>query len=128
MIAPSGSRSRGSSTATPAGSTSSSRSAQGADNTELELRHVAHVPDELWDEYGPGAAGVGWDLALLGLHHHLADNPFDGEAWSTSEPGKTFVAAASRAWRDASITAGTAPESATQAAERTTAFYTGETG
>jgi hypothetical protein len=102
--------------------------AQSPDTTELELRHVAHIPDERWDEYGPGAAGVGWDLALLGLHHHLADAPLDGEAWSTSEPGKAFAAAASRAWRDASITAGTAPEAATEAADRTTAFYTGETG
>jgi hypothetical protein len=103
------------------------RPAPGPDNTELELRHVAHIPEELWGEYGPGAAGVGWDLALLGLHHHLADIPFDEGAWSTSEPGKSFVTAASRAWRDASITAGTAPEAAAQAADRTAAFYTGET-
>src|SRR6187431_460405 len=28
--------------------------------TYLELEHIAHVPEEFWDQFGPGAAGVGW--------------------------------------------------------------------
>ena len=32
----------------------------------LHLEHVAHVSDERWDEFGPGAVGVGWDSILLG--------------------------------------------------------------
>src|SRR5690349_8035252 len=35
--------------------------------TRFELQHVAHVDDQRWTEYGPGAVGVGWDGALLGL-------------------------------------------------------------
>jgi uncharacterized protein YndB with AHSA1/START domain len=35
--------------------------------TRLELAHVAHVEDEWWDRFGPGAMGTGWDLALMGL-------------------------------------------------------------
>ena len=33
----------------------------------LELEHTAVVPEERWDQYGPGAVGVGWDQGLLGL-------------------------------------------------------------
>jgi uncharacterized protein YndB with AHSA1/START domain len=35
--------------------------------TRLTLEHVAHVDDERWLQYGPGAVGVGWDGALMGL-------------------------------------------------------------
>ncbi len=98
------------------------------EQTELELRHIAHVPDDFWNEFGPGAVGIGWDLALIGLHHHFTEVPFDGEGWSSSEPGRIFIAASSRAWRDASILAGTPPDAADPAAERTTTFYTGDTG
>src|SRR5262249_27373481 len=38
----------------------------------LELEHVAHVADELWAQFGPGAVGIGWDLALLGLARHMS--------------------------------------------------------
>ena len=42
--------------------------------TVLRLEHVALVEDfdDKWDEFGPGAVGVGWDSALLGLAEHLA--------------------------------------------------------
>lgn len=33
--------------------------------TRLEREHIAHVGDDLWDQFGPGAVGVGWDLAIL---------------------------------------------------------------
>jgi hypothetical protein len=92
------------------------------------VRLSSHVPDERWNEFGPGAVGVGWDLAFLGLHHHLADVPFDDQTWTNSEPGRTFVSGSSRGWRDASINAGTPPDAATAAAERTTAAYSGEAG
>ena len=38
--------------------------------TRLTLEHIAHEDEEglkFWDQFGPGAVGVGWDLALLGL-------------------------------------------------------------
>jgi uncharacterized protein YndB with AHSA1/START domain len=105
-------------------------SAAGADQTRFELEHVAHVSDELWAQYGPGATGVGWDLGLLGLGLHLATGePNDAktfEAWTLSEEGREFVGRASAAWAHASIDAGTEPAAARAAADRTTAFYTGE--
>jgi uncharacterized protein YndB with AHSA1/START domain len=99
------------------------------DRTRFVLEHVAHVDDERWLQYGPGAVGVGWDLALLGLGQHLrTGEPNDADAfqaWTTSPEGADFVARSSRDWADASIAAGTAEDEARAAEGRTTAFYTG---
>jgi uncharacterized protein YndB with AHSA1/START domain len=98
--------------------------------TRLELEHIAHVDDNLWDRFGPGAVGVGWDLALMGLARHLASGaPVDraaGMAWSASQEGKSFMRASSEAWGEASIAAGTSEAAARAAAARTSAFYCGE--
>jgi uncharacterized protein YndB with AHSA1/START domain len=97
--------------------------------TRLDLEHIAHVPDELWDQFGPGAVGVGWDMALVGLAHHLetgaAIDPQAAAAWPASDDGKAFVTRSSEDWSRASIAAGTDRDAATAAAKRTTAFYTG---
>src|SRR5262249_45802177 len=39
--------------------------------TRFELEHTAIVPDETWDQFGPGAVGVGWEGGFLGLGLHL---------------------------------------------------------
>lgn len=97
------------------------------DSTELELEHVAHVAPELWEQFGPGGVGVGWDLGLLSLGLHIDGGRVleGGDSWATSEPGRAFVGASSEAWAHASMVAGTADEQARSAAERVTAFYTG---
>ena len=98
--------------------------------TRLELEHIAHVPDDRWDQFGPGAVGVGWDLGLMGLAKHLASgaavDPAAAFAWQTSEEGKAHMRACSEAWGRASIAAGTNEAAALAAARRTSAFYTGE--
>jgi uncharacterized protein YndB with AHSA1/START domain len=98
-------------------------------STDLRLEHVAHVDDAFWDQYGPGAVGVGWDLSLMGLAEHLtgrpAVEPATAEAWGGSDEGKAFVDAASRSWAEAAIAAGAAAAAARAAGARTTAFYTG---
>jgi uncharacterized protein YndB with AHSA1/START domain len=98
--------------------------------TRLELEHLAHVEGDLWDRFGPGAVGVGWELALMGLERHFATrasvDPAAAMAWSASEEGKSFIRASSAAWGKASIAAGTDEAAALAAAARTTAFYTGE--
>jgi uncharacterized protein YndB with AHSA1/START domain len=94
----------------------------------LQLEHVAHVPEPRWDEFGPGAVGVGWDTALLGLANHVAtpaaSRP-DAMAWLASDEGRSFVRRSSDDWCRASIEAGTDPGAAKAAATRTTAAYTG---
>ncbi len=97
------------------------------EKAHLELEHIAEVGGEMWDQFGPGAVGVGWDLSLaLGLAQHLrtgeAVDPKAAEAWTLSPEGKEFVRRSSADWGRASVAAGT-PEAAAKAAEeRTTAF------
>jgi uncharacterized protein YndB with AHSA1/START domain len=102
---------------------------EGDDRTRLTLEHVAHVGHERWLEYGPGAVGIGWDLALMGLGQHLAtgaaNDPAEFAAWLGSPAGAGFVQRSSRDWADASIAAGTAVDEARAAEQRVTAFYTG---
>ena len=104
----------------------------GDGRTRLTLEHVAHVDDERALRYGPGAVGVGWDLALMGLGLHLAtgapNDPAESAAWMASPDGVDFVTRSSRGWADASIAAGTDASEARAAEARTTAFYTGTGG
>jgi len=49
----------------------------GSDATRLELEHTARagdIPPGFWEQFGPGATGVGWDGGLLGLALHLAQD------------------------------------------------------
>jgi len=106
------------------------RLSQTADHqTLLELEHVAHVDDERWRQFGPGAVGVGWDMALMGLGQHLATgasaDPKAAIAWLSSPDGKIFVAQSSDDWARASVAAGTEASQAKAAAARTTAAYSG---
>lgn len=105
-------------------------SAEGDGRSRFELEHVAHVDDERWAQFGPGATGVGWDSGLLGLDWHLQapDRPRDPQRamrWMGSDEGRAFMTASSEAWCAASIAAGTDATAARAAAARTTAAYTG---
>jgi uncharacterized protein YndB with AHSA1/START domain len=98
------------------------------DRTRFELEHIAAVDDH-WTRFGPGAVGVGWDLALLGLTQHLATgeaiDPEAGMAFLASENGRRLVEESSRGWCEAAIAAGADAAEATAAAERTFEFFTG---
>ncbi len=103
-------------------------SQRGAGHARLTLTHTSHL-SEHWDQYGPGAVGVGWEAGLLGLALHLAqpaEPKMDEVAFATSRDGKAFIRNSSEWWGQAAIAAGTDPEAARVAAARTTAFYTGE--
>ena len=93
----------------------------------FELDHTS-VLSPHWEQYGSGATGVGWETSYLGLYLHLIhpnEAKFDEEAFAASDAGKYFVSTSSKAWAEASILAGADSDSATAAAERTTAFYAG---
>jgi uncharacterized protein YndB with AHSA1/START domain len=99
--------------------------------TRFALEHIAHVDDELWAQFGPGAVGVGWDQALIGLTLHLTSGGEQVEreaveAWQASDDGRQFVSLSSERWAQASIAAGTDAAEAQAAAARTTGFYSGE--
>ncbi len=93
--------------------------------TRLTLTHASR-PSSHWTEYGPGAVGVGWELALLALARHLAGEPkLDEEAFVTSSEGRTLITGASEGWGQASLASGIDAAEAEAATRRTTAFYTG---
>ncbi len=102
-------------------------SAQPSGETRVELEHIAHV-DDRWDEFGPGAVGVGWDMGFMGLAIHLSSgqavDPQEGMAWTASDEGRRFMSLSSQEWCDASIAAGADADEAQAAAERTMAAYT----
>jgi uncharacterized protein YndB with AHSA1/START domain len=106
------------------------RLAPGADgSTRFELEHTAHVDDERWAEFGPGAVGIGWDGMLVGLSLHLgsgaAVSPQEGAAWAASEEGKRFYTEAGERWYEADVAAGSPADAARAAADRCIAAYTG---
>jgi len=95
----------------------------------LRLEHMAHV-SPFWDDYGPGAVGVGWELGLMGLGLHLegggaAVDKAAVEAWTASEGGKAFIIGSSDGWERADVGAGEDAAVAKARAARTAAFYTG---
>ena len=96
--------------------------------TALELVHEAPVDPDMWARYGPGALGVGWDLALMALGLHSADgaavDPAEGLAYPTTPQGTEFVRLAALDWAAAAIADGDDSTAARAAAERTIEFYT----
>jgi uncharacterized protein YndB with AHSA1/START domain len=95
----------------------------GDDATELTLRHAVD-DDEHWATFGPGAIGVGWDGALLGLGLHLAGGTKpDGNEFMTSDAGRQFMRRSAADWGAAHATAGAPDTIAEQAAARTRDAY-----
>jgi uncharacterized protein YndB with AHSA1/START domain len=101
------------------------------DRTHLLLEHTAPVDPKMWEEFGPGAVGIGWEMALMGLHEHLLSPespPGTVEAWLAGPEGRVYLVelmtGASDAWGEASIAAGTDPDQAREAAARCLAAYT----
>ncbi|MEV4619600.1 SRPBCC family protein [Asanoa sp. NPDC049573] len=92
--------------------------------TELLLRHVAVVDEELWKQYGPGATGVGWDLSFLGLGLHLAGRGLDDEeGWEESPEARAFMVASAESWGAAQLADGAPTDAVTAAVANTIEFY-----
>ena len=97
--------------------------------TRLDFLHSATVPQQQWDQFGPGAVGVGWDGGMLGLALHLAggaDRPADVEAWQVSAEGREFYRLSSEAWGAANLASGADPEAVASGVRNTTQFYAPE--
>ena len=108
----------------PASEVTVKLSPAGDEATVFEFEHTAVVPDEFWDQYGPGAVGVGWDGGLLGLTLHLRGGSIaDPMAWQVSEEGRAFYTRSSEAWGAASTAAGLDPAAVSRQVANTTAFY-----
>ena len=107
--------------------------AQEVGGARLTLEHLLpkdEASEKHWKQYGPGAAGVGWDLTFLGLALHLesdgqAIDRGQSDAWLVSDAGKAFMRTSSSLWREAHVKAGEDSEVAEAMARRTADFYTG---
>lgn len=103
------------------------------DGAYLTLEHELPTDEQSeahWETYGPGATGVGWELALLGLSAHQLNSDQSlleaGANWAQGPEGKAALRNWSEAWGSAHIQAGAPAQAAKDAAERTAKFYTGE--
>ncbi|MFG1946306.1 SRPBCC family protein [Nonomuraea sp. NPDC048826] len=100
------------------------RLAADGDRTRLELRHEASVPPEFWEQFGPGAVGVGWDLALLGLALHLTGGEKVDEAhFHETGEGREYIIRSSRYWGEAFKASGAPDDLVAATTAATTAFY-----
>lgn len=101
------------------------------DGARLELKHTAY-PEAHWEQFGAGAVGIGWELGLMGLFLHIANPnatekpPEADPAWGATDEAKAFMRASGAAWGEAEIANGEDAAAATERAERTVKFYTGE--
>lgn len=93
--------------------------------TQFVLEHRAQVPPEMWDQFGPGAVGVGWDGGLLGLVLHLAGLHEDrtAEELAFDPAWREFSTESATAWATAHIAAGEDEATAQAMAAATTSFY-----
>ena len=103
-------------------------SSTGGGGTRLELSHTVPVDDH-WEQYGPGAVGIGWELALMGLVLHTASgdavDPAAVAAWQTTPDALDHLQRSGTAWCQAQIDAGAPPAEAEAMRDRTIAAYTG---
>ncbi|CAM3751878.1 MULTISPECIES: SRPBCC family protein [Tsukamurella] len=98
------------------------------DGARLTLTHFGDNARDFYEQFGPGATGVGWDLGLLGLAAYLTtgqDRPEDAEAFFATATAKSFVAASAKKWAEATAAAGVPQEQARAQGERTAAFFSG---
>ncbi len=100
---------------------------EGDGKARFELEHTAAV-DAHWEEFGPGAVGIGWDLTVMGLTLHLSTgepvDPAEVQAWLAADEGREFMTLSGANWCDADVARGTDIEVAEGAAARTLAAYT----
>ena len=95
------------------------------ERTTVVLEHIGLVPDEMWDQFGPGALGAGWDGGVLGLALHLRGGTVgDPIAWQLSDEGRAYVTRSSEAWGEAHAASGAEAETVARTVANTIAFYT----
>lgn len=103
--------------------------ALGDGRTRFELRHRAPVDEVMAEQFGPGAVGLGWEGAFLGLASYLTERPAsitpeEGLAWMMSAEGREFLRLSSEAWVEADIADGTDPATARRLGGAVLAAYT----
>lgn len=109
------------------------RSKTPKDGAFLTLEHELPSDEKSeahWEQYGPGATGLGWEMAIFGLDAHLSSDGQlhleAGAAWAEGSQGKITLRIWAEAWGEAHVRAGAPAQTARGMDERTTGFYIGE--
>ncbi|MFJ2236188.1 SRPBCC family protein [Streptomyces sp. NPDC087859] len=100
----------------------------GEGRTVFEVEHVAVVPEDFWNQFGPGAVGIGWDSIALGLGMHLAGRGMsreESEAWQGTAEAKEFFKRSGEEWGAAYAASGADPETVAATTSATVGAYTG---
>lgn len=93
------------------------------EHTEFELAHKCPA-GEFWDQYGPGATGVGWDLALFAFTRFLAGEPItDPQQWAVSPEAAELTAGSIRLWGTAHRESGADQQKVAAAVAATESAY-----
>lgn len=78
----------------------------------------------MWDQFGPGATGVGWDLGLVGLWAHLTGVETGSPEEMDRDPAvRAAMSHSSDEWGAALAVAGGDPDDVAAKVAATTAFY-----
>ena len=78
----------------------------------------------MWDTFGPGAVGVGWELGVVSLAAHLEGQEIGTPAELETDPEyHAALAASSAEWGVAYRAAGADDETVARAVAATTGFY-----
>lgn len=100
-------------------------------SSSLLIEHSLAMPAEVFAQYGPGAAALGWEIALMGFARYAeiggdasiaacaADLPAPDPVWLASEDGAQTVRAWAIRWAAAAIAAGV-PEATARVGEENT--------
>ncbi|HEX4704695.1 MAG TPA: SRPBCC family protein [Pseudonocardiaceae bacterium] len=95
------------------------------DRTVFELEHVAIVDPAMWEQFGPGAVGIGWDLTLIGLTAHLSGASTQiPKDWQRTPAALEFITRSGEAWGVAYQKSGATADEAEATTRTTIAAYT----
>jgi uncharacterized protein YndB with AHSA1/START domain len=92
--------------------------------TLLQLDHAIGLDDPTYADFGPGATGIGWEMALMGMALHLAAP--EAPRPTDLPPMGDYFTASGTAWGEAAAAAGEDPEAARATARACIAAYSGE--
>ncbi len=97
------------------------------DKARLFLEHLAYSESEHFETYGPGATGVGWDLALVGCDYYVQTaQSIEETDFMTSSKAKEIISYSAKDWGEEAIKAGFDRQESILAASTTEKFYLGE--
>jgi uncharacterized protein YndB with AHSA1/START domain len=92
------------------------------DRTLFELEHFGLDP-AMWERFGPGAVGIGWDLTVLGLAAHLSGEPIPKQ-WQRTPAALECMTRSGGAWGEAYQKSGATADETEATTRNAIAFYT----